>query len=184
MLLTSSTLHSVLLLSCLHSTSRCCDNYWRYVALVVVLWCLPLPSSSSSASVTAPRWEPCILNIYSVFYMLVAFPATQPIASKHCRPANLILLCIDFIGCMWQINTAWPSLLVSTVSISGDCATSDAKVHMSMTASGVLALRIIHWLHRVSSIHWVKRSKEEGSVFHPWALSLWYFFMLCMTDAW
>jgi len=38
--------------------------YWRYVALVVVglLWC-PALSSSSSASVTALRWEPVNVHV-------------------------------------------------------------------------------------------------------------------------
>ena len=38
--------------------------YWRHVALVVVLWrpALSVSSSSSSASVTALRWEP--VNVY------------------------------------------------------------------------------------------------------------------------
>jgi len=40
------------------------SHFWRYVALMVVLWRLSLSasSSSSSASVTALRWEP--LNIH------------------------------------------------------------------------------------------------------------------------
>jgi len=41
----------------------CC--YWRYVALVVVLWrpVLSASSSSLSASVTALRWEPVNVHV-------------------------------------------------------------------------------------------------------------------------
>ena len=37
-------------------------NYWRYVALVVVLW-RPALSASSSPSVTALRWEPVNVHV-------------------------------------------------------------------------------------------------------------------------
>jgi len=57
----------------LYSEARWCFQRrlfvcWRYVALVVVLWCPALSSSSSSASasVTALRWEP--VNVHVKFW--------------------------------------------------------------------------------------------------------------------
>jgi len=45
----------------------CC--YWQYVALVVLLWHPALSALSSSASVTALRWEP--VNLHGQFLVWV-----------------------------------------------------------------------------------------------------------------
>jgi len=50
-----TVLHSVISWECIN---------WRYVALVIVLW-HPALSSSSSASVTALRWEPVNVHVLS-----------------------------------------------------------------------------------------------------------------------
>ena len=47
----------------IHTVHVIWDSYWRYLTLVVVLWCPALSSSSSSASVTALRWEPVNVHV-------------------------------------------------------------------------------------------------------------------------